>query len=104
MCHRAHPTPPCSEVAPTKRPLAVIAGCTRAAWRGGQALAQYPVVFGGPPDVAVVGTLLWDLARWKLLDGRGIMSSDQLPAPLLAEWVANVDGLLRMLRVRPLFC
>lgn len=54
--------------------------------------------------MAVVGTLLWDLARWKLLDGPGIMSSDQLPAPLLAEWVANVDGLLRMLRVRPLFC
>lgn len=31
-----------------------------------QALSEFPKVFGGQPDVIVLGVNLWDLARWKV--------------------------------------
>lgn len=63
-----------------------------------QAMSSYRTSFGGPPDVVVAGPLLWDLARWKLLDSDLIMASDQLPEALLAEWRTSASNLLRQIK------
>lgn len=67
---------------------------------GGQALLQFPTTFGGPPDMVLVAALLWDLARWKLLNDPEVMASDQLPEALMAEWRTNAGSLLRQIKVR----
>jgi len=63
-----------------------------------KALAKFPKSFGAAPDLAVIGALLWDLARWKIIDPDGIMASDQLPSELLLEWMGNMEDLLKLLR------
>lgn len=63
-----------------------------------QALHRYPAAFGGSPDMVVVGVLLWDLARWKLLSAPVVMASDQLPEALVKEWCTNAGSLLRQIQ------